>query len=178
MRAAAVVSIAAVSLGLLAACTSDPPGPQRLSPPIVADPIDLSAFVTAPCGLMPAQQLAHYYITTSGVVRASACVWTPSDTPSLTYQASVDLTSGGLESLYQHRTTIVGFEPAEVHSYPGIHRDTSTGRCTVDVGVAGDTILAVTVDATDPQLSAHSDPCAEADRFAGTVLGYQGHRAP
>lgn len=61
-----------------------------------------------------------------------------------------------------------------MHSYPAIHR----GTCTVEVGVAEDTLLTITVDATDPTLSAHTDPCAEADRFAGTVIGYQGHRAP
>ncbi|MEU0528929.1 DUF3558 domain-containing protein [Amycolatopsis tolypomycina] len=183
MRAAAAVSINAVSiiavlLGVLTACTSAPAGPQRLSPPIAADPIDLTSFAAAPCGLLPAQQLAHYFVTAPGVVHPPACVWTPSDTQALTYQAAVHVTSGGLENLYQHRATIAGFDPTDVHSYPGIHRDTGTGRCTVDVGVANDTILAVTVDATDPQLSAHADPCGEADRFAGTVIGYQGHRAP
>jgi hypothetical protein len=65
-----------------------------------------------------------------------------------------------------------------VHSYPALHRGTSEGHCTVQVGVADDTLLTVTVDATDPALSAHAAPCAEADNFAGTIIGYQGHRKP
>lgn len=44
--------------------------------------------------------------------------------------------------------------------------------------LGNDTLLAVTVDATDPALTARAGPCAEADRFAGTLIGHQGHRAP
>ena len=88
------------------------------------------------------------------------------------------VTSGGVEAPYQHRATMTGFEPTDVPSYPAIHRDAGDGHCIVQVGVANDTLLAVTVDATDPALSVHADPCAEADRFAGTIIGYQGHRKP
>ncbi|MGW4527527.1 DUF3558 family protein [Amycolatopsis sp. NPDC004378] len=178
MRIVTTTLTAGVLLAAVTACTPAPSGPQRLSPEIVADPIDLTGFVTAPCGLMTAQLLARYYVTTPGTVQAGACRWIPGDTRSLTYRAAVDTTSGGIEALYQHRAAITGFEPTTVHSYPGIHRDTGTGHCTTQIGVANDTLLAVTVDATDPALSAHTDPCAEADRFAGTVVGYQGHRAP
>ena len=178
MRTTAIALTAGALLAAVTGCTSQPAGPQRLSPRIVGDPIDLTRFVAAPCGLMDAQQLTHYYITTPGTVQASSCRWTPSDTRGLTYQASVDTTSGGIEPLYQHRTTINGFEPTTVHSYPGIHRGTRDGHCTTQIGVANDTLLTVTVDATNPGLSARMDPCGEADRFAGTLIGYQGHRAP
>lgn len=178
MRIAAITLTAGALLAAVTGCTSGPSGPQRLSPEIVADPIDLTGFAAAPCGLMTAQQLAHYYVTTPGTVQAGACRWTPGDTRGLSYQAAADTTSGGLEARYQHRAGIAGFEPTTVHSYPGIHRDTRVGHCTTEIGVANDTLLVVTVDATDPALSARTDPCAEADRFAGTLIGYQGHRAP
>jgi len=174
-RAVIVLSGAAI---LLAGCTASPTEPPRLSPEIPGDPLDFTQFAAAPCGLLDQQQLAHYYVTTPGVPKPPGCAWTPSDTAKLAYQASVDTTSGGIEALYQHRATIPGFAPTEVHSYPAIHRDTTDGHCTVQVGVANDTLLAVTVDATDPALSAHADPCAEADHFAGTIIGYQGHRKP
>lgn len=179
MRVAASVLTAGAVLSILVGCSADPPaGPQRLSPPIPGDPIDLSEFAAAPCGLMNPQQLAHFYVTTPGTVTLPSCTWTPSDTRGLTYQASVDLTSGGIEALYQRRATVPGFDPTDVHSYPGAHLDTRTGHCSVYVGVANDTVLTVTIDATDPKLDAHADPCGEADRFAGTLIGYQGHRAP
>jgi hypothetical protein len=174
-----VITIAAGALiAIVAGCSSPPAAPQRLSPSISGDPIDLTAFTARPCGLLDTQQLARYYITGPGVVTAPWCVWTPADTTGLTYEASVDTTGGGIESLYEHRTTVAGFDPADVHSYPAIHRDARDGHCTVQVGVADDTLLSVTIDATNPTLSAHQDPCAEADRFAGSVIGYQGHRAP
>ena len=176
MRTAAIV-LTAVVFAVVTGCTSAPSGPRRLSPEIVADPIDLTQFVGAPCGLLAAQQLARYYVTTPGTVEAGSCRWTPSDTTGLTYQASVDTTGGGLEPLYQHRATITGFDPTTVHSYPGIHRDTHDGHCTTQIAVANDTLLTFTVDATNTALSAQHDPCGEADRFAGSIIGYQGHRA-
>lgn len=178
MRRALIMLGAGVAAAVLAGCTTSSPGPQRLSPEIPGDPIDLTQFVAAPCELLDKQQLTHFYVTTPGVPKPPGCAWTPSDTTGLTYQASVDTSSGGMEVLYQHRAAIAGFEPTAVHSYPAIHRDTRDGHCTVQAGVAGDTLLTVTIDATDPALSAHADPCAEADRFAGTIIGYQGHRAP
>jgi hypothetical protein len=171
--------LTAAVLGVATGCSPAPPAPPaRLSPPIPGAPIDLTEFAKTPCGLMGPLQLARYFVTTPGVVSLPACTWTPSHTRSLTYLASVDLTSGGLEALYRRRSTLPGFGPTDVHSYPGAHIDTRSGHCTVDVGVADDTLLAVTVDATDPKLTAYDDPCAEADRFAGSVIGYQGHRAP
>ncbi|WP_284740409.1 DUF3558 domain-containing protein [Amycolatopsis sp. RTGN1] len=163
---------------LLAGCTASPSEPQRLSPEIPGDPIDLTQFATAPCELLDQPQLAHYYITGPGVPKPPGCTWTPSDTRKLTYHASVDTSSGGIEALYQHRAGITGFEPTDVHSYPAIHHDAGDGHCTVQAGVANDTLLTVTVDATDPAPSAQADPCGEADRFAGTIIGYQGHRKP
>ena len=173
-----IVFPAVLLLALAAGCTSAPAAPHRLAPEIPGDPIDLTKFASAPCELLSAEQLAHYFVTAPGTVKQAACVWTPGDTTRLTYQASVDTSGGGLESLYQHRAAVAGFEPTTVHRFPGIHRDTRDGRCTTQVGVANDTLLTVTVDATDPALSAHQDPCAEADRFAGSIVGYQGHRAP
>jgi hypothetical protein len=178
MRFATIAVTTGLLIGALAGCSSAPTAPQRLSPAIPGDPIDLTEFVKAPCGLMTAQQLVRFYITAPGVVNPPVCTWTPSDTAALHYQASVDTTSGGLEELYRRRASVPGFDPTTVHSYPGVHRDVATGRCTVDVGVANDTLLAVTVIATDAKLDAYQDPCGEADRFAGTLVGYQGHRAP
>lgn len=96
-----------------------------------------------------------------GTPRLPNCVWTPSDTTGLTCTPSVDTTSGGTETLYQHHATVTGFDPTDVHSYPAIHRDTRS-HCTVEVGVADDTLLTVAVDAT---------VCSSAPGPGRTVLG-------
>jgi hypothetical protein len=131
------------------------------------------------------EQLTRYYVTTPGVLAQGAaaptCTWTPNDTRSLSYWASVDVSSGGLETLYQRRSTIPAFEPTDVHSYPAVHTDhdgTPPGQCTVNVGVAGDTLLIVTMKVADAKAAPSGDPCGEADRFAGSMIGYQGHLAP
>ena len=186
MRVAAVVLTASALLGVITGCSSPAPAsPPRLSPPIPGAPIDLTEFAKAPCGLIGPEQLTRYYVTTPGILEQGAaaptCTWTPNDTRSLSYWASVDVSSGGLETLYQRRSTIPAFEPTDVHSYPAVHTDhdgTPPGQCTVNVGVAGDTLLIVTMKVSDAKVAPSGDPCAEADRFAGSMIGYQGHLAP
>ncbi|WP_037366344.1 DUF3558 family protein [Amycolatopsis orientalis] len=165
-----------------AGCSSAPPPPPRLSPPLPDAPLDLAQFTTKPCDLMAHDQLVMFFVsspgTTAPVAGKTACTWIPHDTKALAYTASVDTTSGGLEARYRRRASIPGFAPVFVHSYPGIHRDTRDGQCTVETGVADDTLLTVTVTATDPKLDAYNDPCYEADRFAGIMIAYQANRAP
>lgn len=166
-------------LALLAGC-SPPSPPARLSPPIPGDPLDLGAYVAQPCDLLPAPQLVRFFVTRTGTVSAGAdgltCSWTPSDTTALTYRASID--AGGLESVYDRKSRFPVFEPTAVHSYPAVHLEHVPGHCRVVVGVTDSTILDVVIDARDATLAAYDDPCAEAESFAGAVLGYQGHRAP
>ncbi|WP_037713728.1 MULTISPECIES: DUF3558 domain-containing protein [Actinomycetes] len=165
-----------------AGCSSAPSPPPRLSPPLPDAPLDLTQFTAKPCDLMTHDQLVTFFVSDKGTTAPAAgktvCTWIPHDTKALTYTASVDTASGGLEALYRHRAAIPGFAPTFVHSYPGIHRDNRDGQCTVETGVADDTLLNVTVTATDPKLDAYSDPCYEADRFAGIMIAYQANRAP
>lgn len=165
-----------------AGCSSAPPPPPRLSPPLPDAPLDLTRFTAKPCDLMTHDQLVMFFVNSQGTAAPAAgktaCTWIPHDTNALTYVASVDTASGGLEALYRRRATVPGFAPVFVHSYPGIHRDDRDGQCTVETGVADDTLLNVTVAATDPKLDAYSDPCYEADRFAGIMIAYQANRAP
>lgn len=67
-----------------------------------------------------------------------------------------------------------------VHSYPAVRTDLdgTAQECTVNVGVADDTLLTVTVRLDDVKIAHLVEPCPEADRFAGSMIGYQGHRAP
>lgn len=171
----------ALLLGV-AGCSSAPPPPPRLSPPLPDAPLDLTQFTTKPCDLMTSHQLTMFFVSNQGtaspVAGKTTCTWIPHDTKALTYVASVDTTSGGIEALYHRRAAVANFAPVFVHSYPGVHRDDHDGHCTVETGVADDTLLNVTVTATDPKLEAYGDPCYEADRFAGIMVAYQANRAP
>ena len=182
MRHTAALGACAVLGAALAGCASAPPAPPaRLSPPIVADPIDLTAFVRAPCGLLDDSWLRTFSVTKPGVPSPAAsgteCVWTSSDTTPLAYRASVDTTSGGIETVYRHRATIPAFEPIAIHSYPAVHTAMSDRACTIKAGVANDTLLTITVQVTG-RTSAYTDACAETDRFARVTIGYLANRAP
>lgn len=173
----------AAVLGVLTACSpAEPAAPARLSPPIVGDSINLGEFVGAPCRLLDAGRLTRFFITKPGVATpgttGTECVWAPSDTTALSYHASVDNSSGGLEAVYRHRARYSVFEPATIHSYPAVHTAASPTGCTTEAGIADDTVLTVSVTVTDPKLSAYGDACGESDRFAGAAIGYVGHRAP
>ncbi|WP_158226935.1 DUF3558 domain-containing protein [Amycolatopsis vastitatis] len=167
------------AVALITACSAAAP-PAPLSPPIPGDPLDLSAYARDPCALLPAAQLTRFYITRPGTASAGidgpTCSWTPSDTSALTYRASVG--AGGLDKVYRRRTSFSVFDVTTVHSYPAVHVETVAGHCRVVVGVTDSMVLDVVTDARDAKLNAYGDPCAEADTFAGAVLGYQGHRAP
>lgn len=148
------------------------------------DPIDLTAYVTAPCGLLNGPQLTTFFITHGGAAapagKTTECRWTPSDTAVVTFHASVEVGAGGLEAVYGRRATLPAFEPTSVHSYPAVHTDIGAGHCAVRIGVAPETVLTAAIDVPAPKLTAYTydDPCTEAVHFAGVIIGYQGHRAP
>lgn len=181
-RIAAVVAGCVCLGGVLGACTSGPagpPAPSRLSPPIPANPLDLSKSGNRPCGtLLRPDQLAQYHLTAPGTTTSlpsgAACSWTPADAALPSYTAGVDLRSGGLEALYHRRSAIPVFQPATVSEYPAVHTAASAaalrqGRCTVEVGVANDTLLIVGVVVPSQSLD-HGTPCDDADAFAADVI--------
>lgn len=174
-------------LGTLAACTSGSPPPPRLSPPIVGDPLDLSRIAATPCDLATADILAQYHLTAPGTETTTttgpACTWTARTTALPNYQAGVDLHSGGLEALYHRRAAIPVFQPTAVSEYPAVNTAASRdavrhGQCTVQVGVANDTLLVVSVIYTDPHAVDYTDPCPDADTFAASLLGHAEGKAP
>lgn len=175
----------------VAACTSGPgsppPAPSRLSPPITGDPLNLSRAATAPCGLLRPDQLAQYHLgapgTATTVGGVPACAWSPAGSAGPSYQADVDLHSGGLEALYRRRATFPVFAPTKVSEYPAVHTAPDTaaqkhGRCTVQVKVAEGTLLTVTVTVPASQALDYTDPCPDADQFAASAIANAEGAAP
>ncbi|MCU1686406.1 MAG: hypothetical protein JWQ81_7145 [Amycolatopsis sp.] len=190
MRAGALVVAGFVGCGLMAVAgcssTPTPAPPARLSPPIGDITVDLSKSVDAPCGLVGPDQLGQLSITAPGRLNHTstglACTWVPDGVTSPSYQASVDMTSGGVEALYHRRSQFTVFEPTAIHGYPSVHLGNDVtaeqhGHCTVETGVADPTLLIVSV-VIAPGTADYDDPCSDADRFAGYIIGYQGARSP
>lgn len=184
MRWARIAMVAAACLGVggvLGACTSgpaSPPKPTRLSPPIPGNPLDFSKSVTRPCALLRPDQLAQYHLGAQGTMTSisgvPACAWSPASAGLAAYQAGVDMRSGGIEALYHRRSAMPVFQPATVSEYPAVHTAVTAtalrqGRCTVDVGVADDTLLVVDVTVPSQALD-YGTPCDDADAFAADAI--------
>jgi hypothetical protein len=191
-RTAVLVTVACCGMGVtLGACSSGaaaPATPARLAPSITADPLDLSRTVQTPCTLLRPDQLAQYHLTNPGSATAlapvtvgagttdPACAWTPTSAALPGYRAGVDQHSGGLEGLYRHRAALPVFRPTMVSGFPAV--DTAAGadaqgrgQCTVEVGVAGDTLLIVGITVPAGDAFDYTDPCPNAEQFAAAIIG-------
>ena len=174
----AVVIAGGLGLGvLLGACTSgqhSQPTPTTTVPTIAGDPLDMSQVSTRPCALLRPDQLAQYHLTVPGtmitITGVPGCAWTPQAADLPSYQAGVDLHSGGLAALYRRRASMPIFQPTSVSEYPAVHTAIGRGRCTVQVGVANDTLVIVNVAVPNTQSPDYTDPCDDADTFAADII--------
>jgi hypothetical protein len=175
-------------VAVLGACGGSPPSPpQRLSPAIVGDPLDMAKPATQPCTLARPDQLAQYHLAAPGTAVATAdgpaCAWTPTLAGLPSYDGGVDTHSGGLEALYHKRGKMAVFQTTTVSEYPGVHTAVSAdalthGRCTVEVGVANDTLLIVSATVPVADTLDYPSPCDAADTFAATLIGNAEGKAP
>lgn len=164
-----------LALVLLAGCgsnsTSGTPATSAV-PSIGGDPLDMTKQAAAPCGLLTADQLAQYHLTAPGRMTGSGCAWTPT-TPMLPgYSASVDLTSGGLAALYGKRSHLAVFQPVKVGQYPAVNTGSQVaGHCTVEVGVANDTLIIANTVVPETDQADYADACHTLDEFALVIVG-------
>jgi hypothetical protein len=175
----ALVVAGCVSLGgVLGACTSGgesgAPRPSRLAPPVPGNPLDMTKAAAAPCTLLRPDQLAQYHLVAPGTASGATCSWPAATSGLPSYTAAVDRRSGGLEGLYHKRNTMPVFQPATVSEYPAVHTATTPaalheGHCTVEVGVADDTLLVVGSTVPSESLD-YTTPCDDADTFAADII--------
>lgn len=153
---------------------SPPPAPTRLAPE-VSLPLDVSEYAKAPCSLLkPGQAITRDLA--EGVAEGPTCRWRAKTAQQPEITATVDLKSGGLESLYQKRSRLPYFEPTEVGGFPAVRMDSERavpdqGRCTVAVGVTDATTLTITSTIADPKTLNYPVPCPDADLFANAIIG-------
>lgn len=165
--------------GALAACGGGSAPPASSSLPTIADPLDLSKDNVRPCLLASANDLAQYHLSPPGTLVSAAegpaCSWTPTVAAMPSYEGGVDMRSGGLAGLYGRRKSMAVFQPTSVSEYPAVQTATTAaalkrGQCTVDVAVANDTLLDVSVDVPTGDTLDYSAPCDNADTFAATLI--------
>ncbi|MBV9846955.1 MAG: DUF3558 domain-containing protein [Kutzneria sp.] len=176
-----LLGLGACILAVIAACTQSSgahpaSSSVALAPHISQDELSVARYVGKPCDLLGDEQLHNLGVTGPGVVEGSACQWTPEGAVWPPFHASVDVTSGGLEQLYRHRTTSSVFEPTQISGYPAVNTaENSTkrrqGQCTTQIGVAQTALLLVSVNRADLTSSAEDrDPCHDVDLIAMSVM--------
>lgn len=153
-------------------------GPARLSPPVPLEQLDMTPYVSAPCGLLRTDRAHRRHLSAPGspvqVDGSAACRWGAADAahPAVTVQAS---TGGGLEPVYRDRAGYGSFDPTSVTNYPSVlttakGRVPVDGTCTARVGVGDNALLEVTADYGGVRSAASSDPCLDADTMAFEII--------
>lgn len=187
MRLIGVIAAAASVLSLAACSTSHsstPPPTGTTAPSIVGDPLDMSQTIKNPCTMLRADQLAQFHLAAPGTPSgATGCAWTPTDDELPGYQASLTIGGDGLTAIYAERARLAVFQPTTVSEYPAVRTAASkaalsAGRCTVDVGVANDTLLSVNVTVPAADQADYTDPCDPASQLAAAIIANSEGQAP
>lgn len=142
--------------------------------PDVPVPLDITSYAADPCSILDADQPAAKDLGES-TSDGPTCTWharTPQQ-PEMT--VTVDVQSGGLESLYRNRSQLPYFEPTSIASYPAVRYDKERsvpdqGRCTVSVGIAETQMVTVTSRIADSGTLNYPVPCPDTDLFATAIM--------
>ena len=171
-RAATGAALVAAAT-LLVGCSGAQPVPR-----VILDPLDVTAFASAPCDLLRADRAGRRHLAVPGTVAAGpdvpVCRWTPTQPRVPVYTAGVAPHSG-LADVDQHRQEFSFVERTDIAHYPAMHtRDRDAGsnaRCSTRVGVADDSQVIVTADDNGIAVPSSLDACSEADILATEIVG-------
>jgi hypothetical protein len=176
----ALLAAGLLGIGTMTACGSGAtPTPNTSAPTITADPLNMSRYVSGPCAMLRADQLAQYHLVAPGMTSSdgsgAACRWTAAPTTLPSYTGRADPRSGGLTALYARRPSIPVFRPTMISNYPAVNTANSAdvtqhGQCTVQVGVAPGTLLVVDVTVPAVQALDYTDPCPDANALAAAII--------
>lgn len=160
------------------------PASSNPAVPKVAQPLDVSAFVADPCGLVPQDTMAGLGYSSPGTAHDKAqspagpdCGWINSDNGRnlavILQTNNRDSGIGGLAGIYTGRDTgqLLLLEPApDVMGYPAVYSDRQDrrdrGACNLVVGVADDLVFSV----GDQGYTGSQDSCDAAQRVAAAVV--------
>lgn len=193
MRCGAFESACGLLLAVVTACSTSTAGTPsatgvgsaqassaQLAPPI-PQPLDASAYLSRPCDLVTASQLAAAGAKTSGKplvprdqITGPGCNWDANDFDTGTdYSIDVDVKTRGLDGLYRRRDNFGVFQPTQVAGYPAVHAadiDTSAkGQCQVLVGI-NDTMLIAVFSHIGNHSPDYTHGCSHADAFAAAII--------
>jgi Protein of unknown function (DUF3558) len=183
MLRAGVVAVCVVGV-LVSACTSstggeaqpsDALGPSRLSPPITAKQLDVTAAVANPCGMVTVSSLAPFKVSRPGVIEQTvigpACNYDPPTLSDPRISISVETKTGGLEGAYQRRASFNRFETGMLRGYPTVNmlQGVQPGICNISVAVNDRELINVDFGALLHERF-YDDPCTPAMQVLSLAL--------
>ena len=84
----------------------------------------------------------------------------------------MSVSSGGLGALYAKRSHLAVFQPTRIGEYPAVNTGSQVaGHCTVEVGVANDTLIIASTVVPRADQADYPDPCHTLDQFALVIVG-------
>lgn len=173
LRPATAGAVLVAATAVLVGCG----GPQPV-PRVTLDPLDVTAFASAPCDLLRADRAGRRHLAVPGTVTTGpdgpVCRWMPTQPRVPVYTAGV-ATHAGLADVEQHRQEFSFLDHTDIAHYPAVHtrdRDArSRIRCSTRVGVADDSQVIVTADDNGVAVASSLDVCSEADILATEIVG-------
>jgi Protein of unknown function (DUF3558) len=183
MLRAGVVAVCVVGV-LVSACTSstggeaqpsDASGPSRLSPPITAKQLDVTAAVANPCGMVTVSSLAPFKVSRPGVIEQTvigpACKYDPPTIDDPRIRIAVETKTGGLEGAYQRRASFNRFDTGMLRGYPTVNmlQGVQPGICNISVAVNDREMINVDFGALLHERF-YDDPCTPAMQVLSLAL--------
>lgn len=146
--------------------------------PVVANPLDVSKFMTSPCLSMTSAQATELTVSPQGRPEnrdSPACTWRYG--PNLEWNVSVGYVvpdaKNGLQNLYHQNAagwfSKGYFEPTRIDDYPAVYNsdsdDRAKGQCELSVGVNEQTMITVLNNGEN-----NTDLCRGAAKVANAVV--------
>ncbi|MGW0516967.1 DUF3558 domain-containing protein [Crossiella sp. NPDC003009] len=177
---ALVLTGCAAEPGVPTAATPTSSASQHGAPPLAQPELDTAPFVPDPCRLLSPPQLAQLGITVTGKQEDSplgkACRWTATDTPAkINFALDVNTQLGGLDQLYERKSSFPVWQPLEISGYPAVVADDADkqfGQCRTNVAVSNTVLIAVGLhlkSGTDKPAD-YTDPCPRGVKILEQVI--------
>ncbi|OZM74857.1 hypothetical protein CFN78_01185 [Amycolatopsis antarctica] len=159
-----------------------PPASGSARAPVVANPLDATKFLEAPCSLLTedqAREAGDLSDPRPDVANAQGpeCEWREPNGGDLKL-SFLTAGAGGLDGLYRSHEVkpLAYFEPVpDVAGYPGVFNDGAVdrrkrGSCSLSVGVRDDLLLTAVAGYDSPS-PRYSNPCSAAQEVAEMAVG-------
>ncbi|TWP52459.1 DUF3558 domain-containing protein [Lentzea tibetensis] len=196
-RLALSVLAATAAAGLLAGCNSKEPGnatgaPETggntqsntptsapggdEAPPVTGPEISLDKFKSAPCTLVPAEQLSKIGDLREGRPAdrqgQPQCSWEPkASTGGVAFTLTISKST--LSDYYKGKSNYNYFKPTEISGYPSANFDGTEGKnghCGTAIALGKDSTLVVQITVRGKESPSYTTPCVESERISTVAI--------